>query len=179
MLSSCESKTSPAAQPVDPAAKPPNEEPAAKQDAPPTRKIDSEKRARQLARAIYSDIALYHEESCRDAPPLELQTRLSEPLAEGRELFRSRTIDSLHSVFEDEFSYFFAAVSWKLKVSDRENAAHMASMLLRSISRRPPSTEEIAKARKRFESAVPESFHDVFEEELRKSKLEDKLPALP
>ena len=52
-------------------------------------------RAERLARAILSDILLYHEAELRDASP-----KLAGAVQEGRELFRGRVAPALHEVFE-------------------------------------------------------------------------------
>lgn len=53
--------------------------------------IDNEKRARQLARAIASDLTLYHEAKILDGIANDsLFDVMAEEIEEGRELFKSR-----------------------------------------------------------------------------------------
>lgn len=53
--------------------------------------IDNAKRARQLARAIASDLTLYHEAKILDGIVTDtLFEVMSEEIEEGRELFKSR-----------------------------------------------------------------------------------------
>jgi hypothetical protein len=53
--------------------------------------IDTEKRARQLARAIASDLTLYHEAKILDGIGNDnLFDALKDEIEEGRELFKSR-----------------------------------------------------------------------------------------
>jgi hypothetical protein len=53
--------------------------------------IDNEKRARQLARAIASDLTLYHEPKILEGLTNDtLFETLSDEVTEGRELFKSR-----------------------------------------------------------------------------------------
>lgn len=56
--------------------------------------IDDEDKARRLARAVASDIRLYHEAE------LATGADLSQPIAEGRELFESRVVPALHPLFD-------------------------------------------------------------------------------
>ncbi len=60
--------------------------------------IDDEAKARRLARAIASDIRLYHEEE------LKTGADLSEPMREARELFESRVVPALHPLFDVELA---------------------------------------------------------------------------
>ncbi len=61
--------------------------------------IDKSKRARQLARAIASDLTLYHEAKILDGIANDsLFDVMSEEIEEGRELFKSRVTPEL---FED------------------------------------------------------------------------------
>ena len=56
--------------------------------------IATEDPARRLARAIVSDIRLYHAQRIAEGQDM------SEPIDEGRQLFRSRVDPALHPVFE-------------------------------------------------------------------------------
>lgn len=56
--------------------------------------IDDEDKARRLARAVASDIRLYHEAE------LATGADLSPQMAEGRELFESRVVPALHPLFD-------------------------------------------------------------------------------
>ncbi len=61
--------------------------------------IDKSKRARQLARAIASDLTLYHEAKILEGIANDsLFDVMSEEIEEGRELFKSRVTPEL---FED------------------------------------------------------------------------------
>ena len=60
--------------------------------------IDDEDKARRLARALASDIRLYHEEELRTGADL------SGPMAEARELFESRVVPALHPIFDVAFA---------------------------------------------------------------------------
>ncbi|MFO0696014.1 MAG: hypothetical protein U0230_20795 [Polyangiales bacterium] len=60
--------------------------------------IDDEDKARRLARALASDIRLYHEEELRTG------TDLSGPMTEARELFESRVVPALHPLFDVELA---------------------------------------------------------------------------
>ena len=64
---------------------------------PPKRKqIDKPERARQLARAIASDLSLYNEEKIVSGIQQDnLFDVLSEEIQEGRDLFRSRVTDEI------------------------------------------------------------------------------------
>ena len=58
--------------------------------------IDKPKRARQLARAIASDLTLYHEAKILEGIANDsLFDELSEEIEEGRELFKSRVTPEL------------------------------------------------------------------------------------
>jgi hypothetical protein len=58
--------------------------------------IDKSKRARQLARAIASDLTLYHEAKILDGIANDsLFDVMSEEIEEGRELFKSRVTPEL------------------------------------------------------------------------------------
>ncbi len=59
--------------------------------------IDKPKRARQLARAIASDLTLYHEAKILDGIANDsLFEVMSSEIEEGRELFRSRVTDDIY-----------------------------------------------------------------------------------
>ena len=59
--------------------------------------IDSSKRARQLARAIASDLTLYHEAKILDGIAHDsLFEVMSEEIEEGRELFKSRVTPEIY-----------------------------------------------------------------------------------
>jgi hypothetical protein len=59
--------------------------------------IDSSKRARQLARAIASDLTLYHEAKILDGIANDsLFEVMSEEIEEGRELFKSRVTPDIY-----------------------------------------------------------------------------------
>jgi len=64
---------------------------------PPVRQpIDKPDRARQLARAIASDLGLYHEEKIVDGITNDsLFEVMSEEIQEGRELFKSRVTEDI------------------------------------------------------------------------------------
>ena len=60
--------------------------------------IDSSKRARQLARAIASDLTLYHEAKILDGIANDsLFDVMSEEIEEGRELFKSRVTPEIYA----------------------------------------------------------------------------------
>lgn len=59
--------------------------------------IDNPKRARQLARAIASDLTLYHEAKILDGIANDsLFDVMSEEIEEGRELFKSRVTPEIY-----------------------------------------------------------------------------------
>lgn len=61
--------------------------------------IDNEKRARQLARAIASDLTLYHEAKILDGIAKDaLFDAMSEEIEEGRELFKSRVTPDIYEL---------------------------------------------------------------------------------
>jgi len=62
---------------------------------PPVRQpIDKPERARQLARAIASDLSLYHEDKILEGIENDsLFDVMAEEIEEGRELFKSRVTD--------------------------------------------------------------------------------------
>ena len=65
--------------------------------------IDTAKRARQLARAIASDLTLYHEAKILDGIANDtLFDVMQEEIAEGRELFKSRVTPEIfgQSIYE-------------------------------------------------------------------------------
>jgi hypothetical protein len=64
---------------------------------PPVRQpIDKPDRARQLARAIASDLSLYHEQKIVQGIEHDnLFESLTEEIKEGRELFKSRVTDEI------------------------------------------------------------------------------------
>lgn len=57
--------------------------------------LDDPERARRLALAILSDVTLYNQEAIASGGDL------TAPVAEGRELYRSRTAPSLHGIYEE------------------------------------------------------------------------------
>ncbi|MFH0902951.1 MAG: hypothetical protein V2A73_20170 [Pseudomonadota bacterium] len=58
--------------------------------------IDNPQRARQLARAIASDLTLYHEDKIRDGIVNDtLFDVMAEEIQEGRELFKSRVTEEV------------------------------------------------------------------------------------
>jgi hypothetical protein len=58
--------------------------------------IDNAKRARQLARAIASDLTLYHEAKILDGIANDtLFDVMADEIGEGRELFKSRVTDEI------------------------------------------------------------------------------------
>jgi hypothetical protein len=60
--------------------------------------IDSAKRARQLARAIASDLTLYHEAKILDGIANDsLFDVMQEEMEEGRELFKSRVTPDIYA----------------------------------------------------------------------------------
>lgn len=60
--------------------------------------IDNSKRARQLARAIASDLTLYHEAKILDGIANDtLFDVMSEEIEEGRELFKSRVTPDIYA----------------------------------------------------------------------------------
>ena len=62
-------------------------------------KIDNAKRARQLARAIASDLTLYHEAKILDGIANDtLFNVMSEEIEEGRELFQSRVTPEIYEM---------------------------------------------------------------------------------
>ena len=64
---------------------------------PPVRQpIDKPERARQLARAIASDLSLYHEDKIVEGIESDsLFETMAEEFQEGRELFRSRVTEDI------------------------------------------------------------------------------------
>jgi hypothetical protein len=61
--------------------------------------IDNSKRARQLARAIASDLTLYHEAKILDGIANDtLFDVMSEEIEEGRELFKSRVTPEIYEM---------------------------------------------------------------------------------
>jgi hypothetical protein len=59
--------------------------------------IDNPKRARQLARAIASDLTLYHEAKILDGIANDsLFTVMSDEIEEGRDLFKSRVTPEIY-----------------------------------------------------------------------------------
>ena len=68
--------------------------------APPT--MADPAQARRLARAIASDISLYHSEACQDARRSgEIPASLTAALDEGRALFAARVHPSLVHLFDE------------------------------------------------------------------------------
>jgi hypothetical protein len=71
---------------------------------PPVRKpIDKPERARQLARAIASDLSLYHEDKITEGIQNDtLFDVMSDEIEEGRELFKSRVTPDIFklSIYE-------------------------------------------------------------------------------
>ncbi len=67
---------------------------------PPVRKpIDKPERARQLARAISSDLSLYNEEKIVEGIQNDtLFEVMDEEIQEGRDLFRSRVTDDIYAM---------------------------------------------------------------------------------
>lgn len=62
-------------------------------------KIDNAKRARQLARAIASDLTLYHEAKILDGIANDtLFNVMAEEIEEGRELFQSRVTPQIYEM---------------------------------------------------------------------------------
>lgn len=60
--------------------------------------IDNPKRARQLARAIASDLTLYHEAKILDGIANDsLFDVMSDEIEEGRELFKSRVTSDIYA----------------------------------------------------------------------------------
>ena len=58
--------------------------------------IDNAKRARQLARAIASDLTLYHEAKILDGIANDnLFEAMSDEISEGRDLFKSRVTEEI------------------------------------------------------------------------------------
>lgn len=58
--------------------------------------IDNAKRARQLARAIASDLSLYHESKILEGIANDnLFEVMADEIKEGRELFKSRVVDEV------------------------------------------------------------------------------------
>ncbi len=64
---------------------------------PPVRQpIDKPERARQLARAIASDLSLYHEDKIVEGVESDsLFDVMSDEIQEGRDLFKSRVTDDI------------------------------------------------------------------------------------
>jgi hypothetical protein len=64
---------------------------------PPVRQpIDKPERARQLARAIASDLSLYHEDKIVEGVENDtLFETMAEEIQEGRELFKSRVTEDI------------------------------------------------------------------------------------
>ncbi len=64
---------------------------------PPVRQpIDKPERARQLARAIASDLSLYHEDKIVEGIENDsLFETMSDEIQEGRDLFKSRVTDEI------------------------------------------------------------------------------------
>ena len=61
--------------------------------------IDNPKRARQLARAIASDLTLYHEAKILDGIANDtLFEVMEEEIEEGRELFKSRVTNDIYEL---------------------------------------------------------------------------------
>jgi hypothetical protein len=61
--------------------------------------IDTEKRARQLARAIASDLTLYHEAKILEGIANDnLFQVLEEEIKEGRDLFKSRVVPEIFAM---------------------------------------------------------------------------------
>jgi hypothetical protein len=61
--------------------------------------IDNSKRARQLARAIASDLTLYHEAKILDGIANDtLFDVMSDEIEEGRELFKSRVLPEIYEM---------------------------------------------------------------------------------
>jgi hypothetical protein len=61
--------------------------------------IDTEKRARQLARAIASDLTLYHEAKILDGIANDnLFDVMQDEIKEGRELFKSRVVPEIFAM---------------------------------------------------------------------------------
>ena len=67
---------------------------------PPVRQpIDKPERARQLARAIASDLSLYHEEKINEGIENDrLFDVMSDEIQEGRDLFKSRVTDDVYKL---------------------------------------------------------------------------------
>ena len=67
---------------------------------PPVRKpIDKPERARQLARAISSDLSLYNEEKIVEGIQNDtLFEVMDEEIQEGRDLFRTRVTDDIYAM---------------------------------------------------------------------------------
>jgi hypothetical protein len=67
---------------------------------PPVRQpIDKPERARQLARAIASDLSLYHEDKIVEGIENDsLFDVMNEEIEEGRELFKSRVTDDIYKL---------------------------------------------------------------------------------
>jgi hypothetical protein len=67
---------------------------------PPVRQpIDKPERARQLARAIASDLSLYHEDKIVEGIENDsLFDVMSDEIEEGRELFKSRVTDDIYKL---------------------------------------------------------------------------------
>ena len=68
--------------------------------AKPTRKpIDNPKRARQLARAIASDLSLYHEDKIVSGIENDsLFDAMGNEIQEGRDLFKSRVTEDINGM---------------------------------------------------------------------------------
>ncbi len=67
---------------------------------PPVRQpIDKPQRARQLARAIASDLSLYHEDKIVEGIENDsLFDTMAEEIEEGRELFQSRVTEEVYQL---------------------------------------------------------------------------------
>ncbi len=123
--------------------------------------------ARRLARAIYSDLALYNEKAIADREAQQVAAALGSELAEARTLFRSRVSPALHGIFEEEFGFLLGAV--RLRLDSPESARFFARKLLEAARRAMPAATPAAaeaainEARQLYRSRVPRSLHTIFE----------------
>lgn len=145
--------------------RPPQERKAGDDVVP--RLTTSEDKARRLARAIYSDIAIFHVEEIAGHPPENVSETMRQPLTEGREIFESRVSAGLHPVYQEEFPYLLRAVSHRLQFDSAESARYFARAILRhSVRESSDRSSAIEGARQFYRARVSQPLHSEFETSL-------------
>lgn len=135
--------------------------------------IDTEDKARLLADAIISDIALYNTDAIAQSTVSNVTQVLAGQIEEGRVLFRERVAPAFHRLYEEALSKLAIQAGYASPTRDWREAERLAQLIIADILQYHTGDEqnlrdEVAEGRELFRARVEPGLYSFYEHQAEK-----------